>query len=88
MRTPSWSTSICSAWPPTPVAVAAALSAAITAARAHKSEIGPQRRLKDIGVAIEVAVFFAERILPRSEALAAMVMSGSASAMSIAADEF
>ena len=37
---------------------------------------------------ISTAVFFAERILPRSEALAAMVMSGSASAMSIAADEF
>ncbi len=37
---------------------------------------------------ISTAVFFAERILPRSEALAAMVMSGSASAMAIAADEF
>ena len=37
---------------------------------------------------ISTAVFFAERILPRSEALALMVMSGSASSMAIAADEF
>jgi hypothetical protein len=37
---------------------------------------------------ISTAVFFAERILPRSEALALMVMAGSASVMAIGADEF
>ena len=37
---------------------------------------------------INTAVYFAERILPRSEALASMVMSGSASVMAIGADEF
>ena len=37
---------------------------------------------------ISTGVFFAERVLPRSEALAAMVMSGSASTMAIGADEF
>ena len=37
---------------------------------------------------IATAAFFAERILPRSEALATMVMSGSASTMAIDADEF
>jgi acyl-CoA dehydrogenase len=37
---------------------------------------------------ISTAVFFAERILPRSEALAQMVMSGSASVMAIDADDF
>jgi alkylation response protein AidB-like acyl-CoA dehydrogenase len=37
---------------------------------------------------INTAVFFAERILPRSEALAPMVMSGSASVMAIGVDEF
>ena len=37
---------------------------------------------------IATAVFFAERILPRSEALALMVMSGSASVMAIDASEF
>ena len=37
---------------------------------------------------INTTVYFAERILPRSEALATMVMSGSASVMAIGADEF
>jgi hypothetical protein len=37
---------------------------------------------------INTAVYFAERILPRSEALASMVTSGSASVMAIGADEF
>ena len=37
---------------------------------------------------ITTARFFAERILPRSEALRAMVESGSASVMAIDADSF
>ncbi len=37
---------------------------------------------------IRTAVFFAERILPRAEAQAAMVRAGSASTMAIGADEF
>ena len=59
-----------------------------------RSALAAQRRI-DAGSSdpylrqkIATAVFFAERILPRSEALATMVMSGSASTMAIAADEF
>ena len=37
---------------------------------------------------IKTAIYFGERILPRSQALAAMVCAGSASTMAIGADEF
>jgi acyl-CoA dehydrogenase len=37
---------------------------------------------------IKTAVYFAERILPRSQSLAAMVAAGSASTMAIGADDF